>query len=116
MILINFFVFGLENEVIKKIFKDLNNHKNIKISGSLSTNKLNLNIGRQFIEKNLYKINIYNSKKNKSLQKLYIQNKAILEQLMTRVSIKKISEKEIKNFYLFYLSFFFEFFKKKKLI
>ncbi len=115
MNLINFFVFGLENKVIEKVFIDLNNYKNIKIAGSLSTNKLNLNIGRQFIEKDLYQINTYNSKRNISFQKLYRQNKATLEQLITRVTIKKISEKEIKNFYLSHLYFFFDFFKKKKI-
>lgn len=113
----NIFVIGLENRVINRIFYNLLVKGRIKIVASLSTNKIqNIKIPYQFIESKIYQNSFENNSRLKSLSnKIYTKNKNILRELLRRVNLVSMNEKEIKNFYINRISFFIYFFKNNKI-
>lgn len=113
--MLNSFIIGLENDTTKKVIFELNKNKIIKILGSLATYKNNSDIPNQFIEQDLYAYKNYIIKNNSSSLKLYKDNKFMLENLMTRVSISKINKQDIKKFYINLLNLFLNFFKENKI-
>ena len=112
--MINSFIFGLENKVLRSIFLDLQKNVNFKIISSITTKK-DFKFHNVFIEKNLYRLKIPNYPSDSTAIEIFKNNKVILEQLLTRVSIKKKSKNETKNFYTYYIYFFLTYFKKNQI-
>ena len=108
----NIFVTGLENNIIKKVFKNLSKNRKIKILGSLSSEKLlDLEISNQFIESDFYDNSFINNQVLNSLSyKIYFKYQFQFLDLIQRVNLRKMTEVEIKTFYIYRISFFLNFF------